>query len=130
MRSGRAVIGVRLKKKGKRRMKTAIKLALLSVMTALAVIFAVSAVATLERTVDPIPIEVYASYRAKSGRAEYFLRDEDGRVAVFRSGKNTPESVTEIETALLRRADRAMLGKGIPAEDRGELLSLLEDLGS
>ena len=111
-------------------MKTAVKLVLLSVMATLAVFFASAAVATLHRTADPIPLEVYARYRAKSGRAEYLLRDEAGRVAVFRSGKNTPESVTEIETAVLRRADRAMLEKGIPAEDLCELLSLLEDLGS
>ena len=41
-----------------------------------------------------------------------------------------PERLTDIETPLLRRSDRAMLSRGIPAEDIAELLSLLEDLGS
>lgn len=111
-------------------MKTGLKLALLGLMTSLAVFSALSAFSTLRHTEDLIPAEVYAQYRAKGGRAQYVLRESEGRVAVFRSGKNTPERLTQIETAALRRADRAMLAKGIPAEDLGELLTLLEDLGS
>ena len=39
-------------------------------------------------------------------------------------------TVTPIETACLRTADRAMLRGGIPVESEDELLMLLEDLGS
>lgn len=111
-------------------MKLAFKLSLLTVMTALAAFFAAAAWGTLRQTADLIPAEVYAQYRAKNGRAQYFLREKDGRVAVFKSGKSEPERYTGIETATLRRADSAMLEKGIPAEDLSELLELLEDLGS
>ena len=100
-------------------MKTVVRLTVLAVMTSLAVFFSAAAIGTLRKTEDPIPVEVYAQYR-----------NEAGRIAVYRSGNNTPDRLTEIETAALRRADRAMLDKGIPAEDLGELLSLLEDLGS
>ena len=55
---------------------------------------------------------------------------KDGVIAVYKSGENRPTRMTDIETALLRRADRAMLEKGIPAEDLAEVLALLEDLGS
>ena len=63
--------------------------------------------------------------------AEYFLKNCDGFVAVYRSTKGrAPESVTAIEIAGLRAADRAMLERGIPVSDRQELLELLEDFGS
>lgn len=111
-------------------MKTAGRLALLAVMAALALSAAWGALGTIRRTEERIPTEIYALYQAKSGRARYLLREKDGYVAVYRSGENRPLRTTDIETRLLRRADRAMLEKGIPAEDLGELLSLLEDLGS
>ena len=111
-------------------MKTAGKIMLLAVMIPLAVAAAWGAAGTIRRAEERIPAEVYALYQAKSGRAQYLLREKDGFIAVFRSGENRPERMTDIETALLRRADRAMLEKGIPAEDLGEVLSLLEDLGS
>ena len=111
-------------------MKTVGRIALLAVTAALALAAAWGAAETIRRTEDRIPAEVYARYQAKSGRAQYLLREKDGFVAVYRSGENRPARVTDIETPLLRRADRAMLEKGIPAEDLGEVLSLLEDLGS
>ena len=111
-------------------MKTAGKIMLLAVMITLAFSAAWGAAGTIRRAEERIPAEVYALYQAKSGRARYLLREKDGIVAVYKSGENRPERLTDIETALLRRADRAMLEKGIPAEDLGEVLSLLEDLGS
>lgn len=111
-------------------MKTALRLALLGVMISLALVSALGAAATIRGRGDQIPAEVWAPYQAKSGRAQYLLREEDGFVAVYRSGENRPERLTDIETPLLRRADRAMLARGIPAEDLREVLTLLEDLGS
>ena len=111
-------------------MKMAARLALLAVMASLAAASLWGAVGTLRREEALIPAEIYARYQAKSARAQYLLREKDGYVAVYRSGENKPERITEIETPLLRRADRAMLEKGIPAESLGEMLSLLEDLGS
>ena len=60
----------------------------------------------------------------------WVLCEKDGVIAVYKSGQNRPELVTDIETPVLRRADRAMLAKGIPAEDLDEVLTLLEDFGS
>ena len=111
-------------------MKTAGRIALLAVMLSLAFSAARGALKTIRRTEDQIPAEVYALYQAKSGRAPYLLREKDGVVAVYKNGENRPLRLTGIETPLLRRADRAMLQKGIPAEDLGEVLTLLEDLGS
>ena len=111
-------------------MKKAGKIMLLAVMITLAFSAAWGAARTIRRAEERIPAEVYALYQAKSGRAQYLLREKDGFIAVFRSGENRPERMTDIETALLRRADRAMLEKGIPAENLPEVLSLLEDLGS
>ena len=55
----------------------------------------------------------------------------DGFVAVYTASRSrAPESVTAIEVASLRSADRAMIERGIPVADRQELLELLEDLGS
>ena len=111
-------------------MKLAGRIALLGIMAALALASLWGAVGTIRREQTRIPAEIYARYQAKSGRARYLLREKDGFVAVYRSGERSPERMTDIETPLLRSADRAMLQKGIPAEDLGELLSLLEDLGS
>ena len=111
-------------------MKMGIKTALLCMMIVLAAVSAWGAVKTVRRSEDPIPAEIYAGFCAKSGRAQYLLREEGGVVTVYRSGENRAERVTEIETAALRRSDRAMLRRGIPAENLGEVLLLLEDLGS
>ncbi len=111
-------------------MKTALKLALLAVMVTLALTAAWGALGTIRRTEERIPAEIYAIYQAKSASARYLLREKDGLVAVYKSGENRPLRMTGIETTLLRRADRAMLEKGIPAEDLSEVLTLLEDLGS
>ena len=111
-------------------MKLGIKAALLGAIILLAAVSAWGAVKTVRRAEDPIPTEVYAGFCAKRGRAQYLLRDEDGIVAVYRSGENRADRLTEIETAALRRSDRAMLRRGIPAENLGEVLLLLEDLGS
>ena len=111
-------------------MKLAVRLALVVVMISLAAASLWGAVGTIRTPKAPIPAEIYARYQAKSGRAQFLLKEEEGYVAVYRSGENRPERITDIETPLLRRSDRAMLEKGIPAEDLGELLSLLEDLGS
>jgi hypothetical protein len=111
-------------------MRLTARLAFLCAMVSLALVSLWGAAGTIRRQDAKIPAEVWARYQAKSGRAQYLLREKDGYVAVYRSGENRPERMTQIETPLLRRADRAMLEKGIPAEDLGEVLSLLEDLGS
>ena len=78
-----------------------------------------------------LPVEVYENLSRKAGRAEYFLGQSGGYVAVFQGRNDTqPLSITGIELGSLRLADRAMLQKGIPVSDDAALLQLLEDLGS
>lgn len=61
----------------------------------------------------------------------YVLRAADGNVAVFDTDDpDRPVTVTEIELASLREADRAMIADGLPVESPEELARLLEDLGS
>jgi len=110
------------------RIKTALLLCLMSA----AALSICGAYRSLHRVSGPIvPEEVAARFVGREEGAAYFLRDSGGYVAVF-SGRRTKEPVriTGIETARLRTADRVLLKKGIPADDSGELLLLLEDLGS
>ena len=62
--------------------------------------------------------------------AQFILREYDGCVAVFAAGDSTPITMTDIPVRDLREADRALLNAGLPAADRDEVLTLLEDLGS
>lgn len=62
--------------------------------------------------------------------AEFYLRDCDGYIAIFRGASSEPVDVTDIETATLNDTDARLLRQGIPADSRSELLLLLEDLGS
>ena len=80
---------------------------------------------------DALPEEVAARFVGRDSSAAYFLRDEDGYVAIYAGRRErSPLLVTRIETAALRGTDRLLLQKGIPVTDSGELLLLLEDLGS
>ena len=109
-----------------------IKTALLLCLMSAAALSVCGAWRSLHRITGPIlPEEVVARFVGREADAEFFLRDAGGYVAVF-SGRRTKEPVriTGIETARLRTADRVLLKKGIPADDSGELLLLLEDLGS
>lgn len=60
----------------------------------------------------------------------YTIGEHKGLVAVYRSGSSAPVTVTDIELASLRQADREMIGRGLSAATEEELLILLEDLGS
>ena len=78
-------------------MKTAGKIMLLAVMITLAFSAAWGAAGTIRRAEERIPAEVYALYQAKSGRAQYLLREKEGFIAVFRSGENRPERLTNFK---------------------------------
>ena len=115
-------------------MKMSIKIAVLSVMAIAATAMAVSAVKSIavgqENNTAPTVIDS-ATVSFEEADAEYYLRDCSGYVAVFKGEKsNTPIEITEIETETLNDVDRQLLKDGIPAENKNELLMLLEDLGS
>ena len=77
---------------------------------------------------EPVTAPMVAAGDAEN--AEFILREYDGLVAVFAAGEKTPLTMTDIEVRTLREADRALLSSGLPAADRDEVLTLLEDLGS
>ena len=68
----------------------------------------------------------------ESGReTRYVLGESDGNIAVYSSADpNEPVTVTNIELAQLREADRAEIRAGLIVGTESELLQLLEDLGS
>ena len=110
------------------KLKAALLLCLMS-----AAAFSVSgAYRSLHRgAVQHIPEEIAARFAGREADAAYFLRDDSGYVAVYGGRRERePLKVTAIETDSLRAADRMLLSQGIPVSDAGELLQLLEDLGS
>ena len=78
----------------------------------------------------PLPEEIYALYSEVGEQAQYRLKACEGFVAVYSGKSDTKPVMTDIELSALRGADRAMIERGIPINDRQELLALLEDLGS
>ena len=108
-----------------------VRIALLLCLAAAAIYTGGEALRKLVPPQTAVPEEIYASFLAHESEAEYFLKSHDGFVAVYNGRREkTPVSVTDIELANLRGADRALVQKGIPVENRRELLRLLEDLGS
>ncbi len=113
-------------------MKFKIKIAVLCVLCATAVAMTVGAVKTIAApdAVSTPPVAV-SNASVDDKNAEYYLRDCSGYVAVFRGADSkTPIKVTNIETETLNTVDRGLLQQGIPAENKNELLSLLEDFSS
>ena len=117
---------------GKCDMGLRLKIALLMCAAAAAVYTGTEAYRSLQPARESlIPEEIYASYTARADTAQYFLRNDEGYVAVYQKERDKkPVSVTDIELDCLRGADRAMIEEGLPVSDRWELLQLLEDLGS
>lgn len=113
-------------------MKTRLRAALLLGLSALAAHSAASAVESVRPAWDwALPREIYSRFTERESEAAFLLRSRDGVIAVYEGeNRRTPERLTDIDVSLLRRADQAMLDRGIPAADREEMLQLLEDLGS
>lgn len=90
----------------------------------LAVFAAVSLMAVLT---DLGVLDAAAPAAADSG---YMLRDWDGYVGVFCPPDGAePVTVTDIRVSDLPLPDRLALTMGIPAQDHGQVVRLLEDLG-
>jgi len=112
-------------------MKLKLRIALMVCLVLTAAFTALEAYRSINRRsgASLMPEEVYAGFVRSD--AQYYLRPSGEFVAVFSGERDkAPVSVTEIELAGLRRADRAMVESGIPVSDREQLLFLLEDLGS
>lgn len=57
----------------------------------------------------------------------FFITEERGRLAVYRSGEREPFLVTETVVSSLPRADRAAVRRGLEVEGEDRLRKLLED---
>lgn len=109
-----------------------LKIALLLCLMGAAAFTGLEALHSLRRSPGPsFPEELYAPFARNAESASFFLRQEEGYVAVFPAGRGKePLRVTGIPLQSLRRVDRAMIQAGLPVRSRTELLQLLEDLGS
>ena len=113
-------------------MKIQMKIAVLAVLCVTAVVMTVGAVRSIAAPEkENNPPEIISNAAAENKNAEYYLRDCSGYVAVFKgANSSTPIEITEIETETLNNVDRKLLKQGIPAENKSELLMLLEDFSS
>ena len=64
---------------------------------------------------------------SKSISPQYYLREYDGKIAVFLPDKNVPETVFEVYTSTLPSYDRGQLQLGIPIQSYEELVKRIED---
>ena len=108
------------------------KIAVLAVLCVTAVVMTVGAVKSIAAPEkENNPPEIISNASAENKNAEYYLRDCSGYVAVFKgANSSTPIEITEIETETLNNVDRKLLKQGIPAENKSELLMLLDDFSS
>lgn len=107
-------------------MKNRPRIVTAAVLAVFSAVVCIAALRAPEARTPPAETEAPASAEA----AEYYLRDCDGFIAVYRGASSTPIDITDIETATLNDTDMELIHNGIPAESRNELLLLLEDLGS
>ena len=110
-------------------MKNLIRPSLLAVLVGIAIYMSATAVKGIAAPQESVYIPDELVY--ESIDAEYYLRDCDGLVAVFRGKSSSrPIETTDIETEALSDVDRELLKRGIPAQNKYELLCLLEDFSS
>lgn len=111
-------------------MKLWMKLAGCGVLAVTAVLCASAAIGGITGGVRASDEEGLVDWPLTMDDAEFVLKEYDGCVAVFAVGGHEPVTTTEIDVRTLREADRALLSAGLPAANRDEVLTLLEDLGS
>lgn len=105
-------------------MKTTFKKLILGFLALSAIIMGAAALSA------PAPASPAVAVPTEVQTGGYYLRDWQGYIAVFEGNAEAPASLTDIETGTLNDVDREKLQNGIPAQDKTELLSLLEDLSS
>ena len=111
-------------------MKFKIRSAALCGLAALSLLSGTAAVKSIDREEGKNDTLIADSTPVQSA-AQYYLRECEGYIAVFSDlSSDTPLSVTDIETVTLTDADRDLLKNGIAAENKTELIKLLEDFNS
>ena len=112
-------------------MKNHVKTVSIICLTILSVLCGIAAYKTGNTETEPEERVVAAMSYSAPAESAYCLRDCEGFVAVYNQADMTePVTVTDIETLTLNDNDRELLRSGISAQNKAELISLLEDLGS
>lgn len=75
----------------------------------------------------PQPATVSAAAQEKADEKRFFITEERGKIAVYRSGEAEPYLVTETVVNSLPKADRAAIRQGIEVRGEDKLRRLLED---
>lgn len=57
----------------------------------------------------------------------YYLRDHNGRIAIFAAGSETPEMIFDVYTRILPKPDQERLREGVYVKDYEALSRLVED---
>lgn len=112
-------------------MKTYAKAAAVLCLGALSVITGIAAYNSGENEVEIEDRAVAAMSYSDTREKLYYLKECEGYIAVYSDEDlSEPMTVTDIEVSTLNDNDRLMLQNGITAENKTELISLLEDLSS
>lgn len=96
---------------------------------ALAALCAAALAISIAWMADPTLPREPAGSLSSGQSAPYLLRDDGGRIALFRPDEEEPVQVYDIYTHLLPQEDVLSLQQGIPVENEEQLLRLLEDFG-
>lgn len=95
------------------------------------VLFAAIAVTALVFTLFPAQNQAQAENPTDTtSEAVYYLKDYNGRLAVFSEGSESPFKITEVEIKTLPEYDQKTLRQGVKAHGQKELTRLLEDFCS
>ncbi len=75
----------------------------------------------------PAPQKATPSPAPQEAANSYVVTVYDGKIGVFRTGRETPVLISEVEAYLLPQGDIELLQKGIPAATLSEARAILED---
>lgn len=71
-----------------------------------------------------------AEASSQSGTVCFVLREEDGKIALYKEGSPEPLAVYDLPPSELCPADSELLREGIRLKTRAEVTRLIEDLGA
>lgn len=95
------------------------------------VLFAAIAVTALVFTLFPAQSQAQVEKPTDTtNETIYYLKDYNGRLAVFSEGSESPFKITEVEIKTLPEYDQKTLRQGVKAHGQKELTRLLEDFCS
>ena len=79
-----------------------------------------------EEKMSDIPIE-HSDPFPKEPEYQYLLKEYNGKLAVYFSNSQTPQTVFDLYLSTLPEYDRGQLRRGVPVKDYEELVQRIED---